>query len=139
MGSALGDMVGLGIGMSALGGVVNMTKDMMNPIVGQISDIGKKPAETPVQKSNLVTSWNCSCGKSCITSKFCPECGNPKPITTNSIRWNCLCGRSDITSNFCPDCGSPKPKASLTWNCPSCGCSDISSNFCPNCGQKRGD
>lgn len=139
MGSALGDMVGLGIGMSALGGVVNMTKDMMNPIVGQISDIGKKPDETVAAKSNLVTSWNCSCGKSCITSKFCPECGNPKPITTNSIRWNCSCGRSDITSNFCPDCGSPKPKASLTWNCPSCGCSDISSNFCPNCGQKRGD
>ena len=139
IGNALGDMVGLGVGLSALGGVVNMTKDIMNPIVGQMSDIGKKPSETIAPKSNLVTAWNCSCGKSCITSKFCPECGTPKPVAIDNSHWNCSCGCSNITSNFCPDCGSPRPKVSLTWNCPSCGCAEISSNFCPNCGQKKGD
>lgn len=138
IGSALGDMVGLGVGMSALGGVVNMTKDIMSPIMSQISDIGKQPTDTVVPPSNLVSAWNCACGKSCITSKFCPECGTPKPATSEAGSWNCTCGQTGITSNFCPNCGARRPASSSTWNCTNCGQKDISSNFCPNCGSKKG-
>lgn len=137
IGSALGDMVGLGVGMSALGGVVNMTKDIMSPIMSQISDIGKQPTDSVAPSSNLVSAWNCACGKSCITSKFCPECGAPKPATSEAGAWNCTCGQAGITSNFCPNCGARKPVTSSTWNC-TCGQRDISSNFCPNCGSKKG-
>lgn len=138
IGSALGDMVGLGVGMSALGGVVNMTKDIMNPIMNQISDIGKQPPETAVPQSNLVSAWNCACGKSCITSKFCPECGTPKPTTSATATWDCTCGQTGINSNFCPNCGARKPVVSVAWNCTNCGQRDIMFNFCPNCGNKRG-
>lgn len=139
IGNALGDMVGLGVGLSALGGVVNMTKDIMNPIVDQMSDVGKKPSAKSMPESNLVGAWNCSCGKNCITSKFCPECGTPKPVPNDTIQWSCSCGCSNITTKFCPDCGSPRPSVPSVWNCPNCGCTDISSKFCPNCGQKKGE
>ena len=138
----LGDMVGLGVGLSAMGGVLNMTKDIVNPIIGQISDIGKQAVETPVQASmpqtNLVSAWNCTCGKACITSKFCPECGSPKPVASDNGAWNCTCGQSGITSNFCPNCGARKPETNTSWNCPNCGQAGITSNFCPNCGSKKG-
>ena len=53
-------------------------------------------------------SWTCrNCGKTGITSKFCPDCGTPKPSEDNG--WTCRnCGRTGITSKFCPDCGTPK-------------------------------
>lgn len=106
-GSSLGDIVGLGVGMSVLGGVVNMTRDIMNPVMDQMSDFGKRPEETAIPQSNLVGAWNCTCGKSCITSKFCPDCGARKPATDST--WNCSnCGQRDISSNFCPNCGSKK-------------------------------
>lgn len=138
----LGDMIGLGVGLSAMGGVVNMTKDIVSPIIGQISDIGKQPVEPPVAtmpQTNLVSAWNCACGKSCITSKFCPECGSPKPATLDNGVWNCTCGQSGITSNFCPNCGAHKPISNTNWNCHNCGQTDITSNFCPNCGSKKGE
>ena len=138
----LGDMIGLGVGLSAMGGVVNMTKDIVSPIIGQISDIGKQPIEPPVAtmpQTNLVSAWNCACGKSYITSKFCPECGSPKPVTLDNGVWNCTCGQSGITSNFCPNCGARKPISNTNWNCHNCGQTDITSNFCPNCGSKKGE
>ena len=117
----IGDAVGLGVTLGAVGSIVNMTKDMINPIISDaagISDI----------------AWNCSCGKSGITSKFCPECGAKKPEAPAS--WNCSCGKSGITSKFCPECGAKKPEASATWNC-SCGKTDITSKFCPECGSVK--
>lgn len=138
IGSALGDMVGLGVGLSAMGGVVNMTKDIMNPIINQVSDIGKQPTETVQPQTNLVSAWNCACGKSCITTKFCPECGFQKPIDVINGLWNCTCGQVGINTNFCPNCGARKPVNNATWNCTNCGQTDITSNFCPNCGNKKG-
>lgn len=138
IGSALGDMVGLGVGLSAMGGVVNMTKDIMNPIINQVSDIGKQPTETVQPQTNLVSAWNCACGKSCITTKFCPECGSQKPVDVINGLWNCTCGQVGINTNFCPNCGARKPVNNATWNCTNCGQTDITSNFCPNCGNKKG-
>lgn len=139
LGSAIGDVVGLGIGLGAMSGVVNMTKDMMSPIVGDAAKMGQQAADRAMPPSNKTTAWNCSCGKTCITSKFCPECGSPKPAETNNARWNCSCGCQNISSKFCPDCGSPRPEAPSTWDCPSCGCKGITSKFCPECGQKKGE
>ena len=136
--NAFGDIVGLGVGLSTLGGVVNMTKDIMNPIMGQISDIGKQPAETVELKTDLVGAWNCICGKSCITTKFCPECGSQKPVAVENGIWNCTCGQTGINSNFCPHCGARKPETNGNWNCTKCGQTGIATNFCPNCGNKKG-
>lgn len=139
IGGTLGDMVGLGVGLSAMGGVVNMTKDIMSPIMNRVSDMGKQPVADQLPQSNLVSAWNCSCGKNCITSKFCPECGSPKPVSTENSTWNCSCGQTDIPSKFCPNCGAKKPITDIAWHCSNCGQAGITSNFCPNCGNKKGE
>ena len=154
-GSAIGDIAGLGVTLGAMGGVINMTKDTLNPLMQTGADIGSA-AVTPRE-----SGWTCSCGKSGITSNFCPECGNIKPeeksawncacgmknITSNfcpecgakrpeNIAWNCACGKTNITSKFCPECGSKMPEPGV-WICPKCGKTDINGNFCPECGQKK--
>ncbi len=51
--------------------------------------------------------WTCTaCGKTGITSNFCPDCGAKKLATPTA--WDCVCGKKGITSNFCPDCGAKK-------------------------------
>lgn len=128
-GSALGDVAGLGVTLGAMGGVINMTKDALNPIMQTGADIGG--AVIPPQNSG----WTCSCGKTGITSKFCPECGNAKPEENSG--WDCTCGMKNVTSKFCPNCGAKKPEQA-TWDC-VCGKCGITSKFCPECGHKKED
>lgn len=122
--SMVGDVVGLGVSLGAVGSVVNMTKDALTPMANLGQEIVNQPK---------ATGWNCSCGMTNIQTNFCPECGNKKPAPVNS--WDCSCGQKGVTTNFCPNCGAKRPNP--TWNC-SCGQTDISTNFCPNCGAKRG-
>lgn len=138
-GGTMGNIIGLGVGLGAMGGIVNMTKDMLNPIVGDAAAMGKAAADAAVPPSNKTTAWNCSCGRACITSRFCPDCGKPKPEVRDAGKWDCSCGCRGITSRFCPDCGSPRPAEPLTWDCPNCGHQGITSRFCPDCGQKKGE
>ena len=129
-GSALGDLAGLGVTLGAMGGVIGMTKEALNPIMQTSADIGGGV----VAAAN--DTWNCACGKTGIASKFCPECGAKKPEAP--AVWNCACGKVGITSKFCPECGAKKPEAPATWNC-ACGKTGITSNFCPECGAKKGE
>lgn len=127
-GSALGDIAGLGVTLGAMGGVIGMTKDALNPIMQTSADIGSSVV-APVSDT-----WDCTCGCKEIKSKFCPECGSQKPAPV--VGWDCACGCKNITSKFCPECGSKKPEAT-TWDCPECGNKGISAKFCPECGNKR--
>lgn len=127
-GSALGDIAGLGVTLGAMGGVIGMTKDALNPIMQTSADIGSGVV------ASVGDTWDCACGKTAISSKFCPECGTPKPVPVTG--WNCACGQTNITSKFCPECGAKKPEAPTTWDC-ACGCKGITSKFCPECGNKR--
>ena len=125
-GSMLGDLASLGVTLGAMGGVMNMTKDAMSPMMNMGA-----AAVTPA-----ATGWNCSCGQSNIATNFCPNCGTKKPEP--QAGWNCTaCGQSNITSNFCPNCGAKKPEPQAGWNCTACGQTNITSNFCPNCGAKK--
>lgn len=62
-------------------------------------------------------TWTCTCGKSGLTAKFCPECGNaapapaPAPVPEPaSAVWDCPnCAARDLTGKFCPECGTPMP------------------------------
>ena len=130
---AVSDVVGLGVTLGAVGGVVNMTKDIINPALSTAvntgSDVGGAIANT------VSDTWNCACGCKNIRSKFCPDCGSPKPAPATA--WNCACGCKNITSKFCPDCGKKMPEAAAAWVCPNCGAAGIESKFCPECGHKR--
>ena len=130
--SMIGDVVGLGVTLGTVGGIVNMTKDIVNPIISDVATATSQTANAPV--NNASDTWNCACGEANITSKFCPECGSAKPVPV--VGWNCACGQTNITSKFCPECGNKKPEVPTTWEC-ACGCKEITSKFCPECGNKR--
>ena len=88
-GGGIGDVASLGVTLGAMGGVINMTKEAMSPIMGQSQQMGQgfgnvisgntgdaqQPAPAPVPEA----AWSCpGCGKAGITSKFCPDCGTPR-------------------------------------------------------------
>ncbi len=127
-GSAMGDIAAMGISLGAMGSVIGMTKDALNPNLNETAQV----AQTTLSQD----AWDCAvCGKKGITTKFCPECGakRPEPAT-----WDCPnCGTKNITSKFCPECGTQKPEASSAWDCPVCGAKGITSKFCPECGAKK--
>ena len=66
--------------------------------------LGEKGVSRPADAA----SWTCSkCGKTGITSRFCPDCGTPR--LSEDRGWTCSkCGKTGITSKFCPDCGTPR-------------------------------
>ena len=132
-GGAVNDAIGLGVTLGAVGGIMNMTKDMLNPILHDATAMGQGVAT--LSASAISDNWDCSCGKTGISSKFCPECGSPKPVPV--VGWNCLCGQTNISSKFCPECGAKKPEEPSIWACPKCGMTGISSKFCPECGYKK--
>lgn len=128
---ALGDVAGMGVALGAMGGVINMTRDAMNPLMQDTAAAGAA-AVTP-------DTWDCSCGAKGITGKFCPECGTKRPQPVANT-WTCPeCGQTGLTTKFCPECGTPRPapKLPLTWDCPACGAKGNSGKFCSECGAKR--
>lgn len=128
----LGDIAGLGVTLGAMGSVIGMTKDALNPMVDSASQMGQSLGGV------VSGGWDCqNCGQKQVTSNFCPNCGNKKPEPQTG--WNCTCGQQNITSNFCPNCGTKKPEDAAGWSCTACGQTNITSNFCPNCGKKKGE
>ncbi|MCR5421442.1 MAG: SPFH domain-containing protein [Lachnospiraceae bacterium] len=83
--------------------------------------------------------WDCSCGKSGNTGKFCSDCGAPKPVEEG---WTCSCGTVN-KGKFCSNCGSKKPAGELLYKCDKCGWEPEDPanppKFCPQCGDKFDD
>lgn len=71
-GSALGEMAGLGVGLGALGGVMNLTKEALSPVMEQGGQMGQ------VLQGMVKASWNCVCGQSGNTGNFCSNCGRKR-------------------------------------------------------------
>lgn len=128
---ALGDLAGLGVSLGAMGSVIGMTKDALNPMTQDAAQMGAAVGAT------VAGGWDCPvCGHKNITTNFCPDCGGKKPEAKTG--WDCAqCGTKNIQSRFCPNCGAKKPEGSSGWICPECGTKDILSKFCPNCGARK--
>ena len=156
-GGMLGDIAGLGVTLGAVGGVMNMTKEAMAPMMnmgaaavaaaapaadtwdcacGNKGIAGKFCGECGAKKPEpkAADTWDCACGNKGITGKFCGECGAKKPEAPTA--WDCACGNKGITGKFCGECGAKRPEGPATWNC-SCGNSGITMKFCPECGNKK--
>lgn len=131
-GGGLGDVAGLGVALGAMSGVINMTKEALEPSMSAAKQSGQSIG-------NIVSdAWNCECGQEGIRSKYCPECGRKRPESAISNKWDCICGLKGIQTKFCPECGRERPASkSFLWNC-ECGEKGITSNYCPNCGRKKG-
>ena len=128
---ALGDLAGLGVSLGAMGSVIGMTKDALNPMTQDAAQMGAAVGAA------VAVGWDCPvCGHKNITTNFCPDCGGKKPEAKTG--WDCAqCGTKNIQSKFCPNCGAKKPEESSGWTCPDCGTKDILSRFCPNCGARK--
>ena len=128
---ALGDLAGLGVSLGAMGSVIGMTKDALNPMTQDAAQMGAAVGAA------VAGGWDCpACGHKNITTNFCPDCGGKKPEAKTG--WDCAqCGTKNIQSRFCPNCGAKKPEESSGWTCPDCGTKDILSKFCPNCGARK--
>ena len=107
-GSGIGDLAGLGVTLGAMGGVMNMTREAMNPIMEGSTQVGA--GFGAVVSGQVNDDWICpNCGARGLTSRFCPDCGTPQPVKDNG--WTCpSCGTSGIKSKFCPECGTKKPE-----------------------------
>ena len=133
-GGGLGDLAGLGVSLGAMGSVINMTKDALNPMANTASVMGNHVSGL-MQGTD---TWDCTCGNKNITGNFCNMCGAKKPEPVSDT-WDCACGNKNITGNFCNMCGAKKPEpVSDTWDC-TCGNKNITGDFCNNCGKKRGE
>ncbi len=89
-----GDVMQMGVGLAAMNAMAPQFAGMMQGFGDQ---------SQPAAESQPV-GWTCTnCGKTNITSKFCPDCGAKKP---GAATWSCPnCGTKDIMSKFCPECG----------------------------------
>ena len=99
----IGDVASLGVTLGAMGGVINMTRDAMAPIMGESQKVGEgfgnvvaggvaggttpnsaagaAPAASAAPAAPAEGAWNCpTCGKTGITSRFCPDCGTARPV-----------------------------------------------------------
>ena len=70
--SVLGDLAGLGVGLGAMGGVMNVAKEALSPLTEQSMQMGQE------MKEIVKTDWNCSCGQSGNTGNFCSNCGKKR-------------------------------------------------------------
>lgn len=109
IGGSLGDLASLGVTLGAVGGMMNLTKEAISPILNTADAVGSNIGSSlTIAAGEPKDTWNCSCGAVNLTSKCCPDCGAPKPISL--VKWNCPeCGLTEVTSKFCPNCGSAKP------------------------------
>ena len=127
----LGDIAGLGVALGTMGGVVNMTKEAISPIVDGASQIGGAVMNGVSANAD---AWDCVCGQK-VTGNFCSNCGAKKPEAPKG--WDCACGCKGITGNFCSNCGAKRPEVPSTWKC-ACG-QEVTGNFCSNCGAKKAE
>ena len=137
---AMAGFMGVGMGASAMGGMMNGFSQMNQNPQAQMPNqpqsqnpqqfhVGGAAAPTPA--SHAAGEWNCECGAT-NTGKFCSECGKPKPA--DSGEWTCECGTTN-TGKFCSECGKPKPADSGEWTC-ECGATNTG-KFCSECGKPR--
>ena len=93
--------------------------------------MGQQAPAQPAPSSAPAGSWKCACGAE-NTSKFCVECGKPKP----EAAWKCpQCG-AENRGKFCSECGAKKPAG--VYQCSNCGWKPADPahppKFCPECG-----
>ena len=70
--SVLGELAGLGVGLGAMSGVMNVTKDALTPLTEQSTQMGQAVEDM------VKAEWNCSCGQVGNTGNFCSNCGRKR-------------------------------------------------------------
>ncbi len=99
----IGDVASLGVTLGAMGGVINMTRDAMAPIMGESQKVGEGFGNVVAGGVAGGTAPNSAAG----AAPAAPAA--PAPAAPAEGAWNCpTCGKTGITSRFCPDCGTAR-------------------------------
>ena len=136
-GGAMQGFMGVGMGMSTMGNMMNGFTQMaqnnrpdgMNAAGNGAAGMAAGVASGAVQQEDA-SGWTCECGQK-NTGKFCSNCGKPMP--QEITEWTCECGQKN-TGKFCTNCGKPLP-VNTEWTC-ECGQKNTG-KFCSNCGKPR--
>ena len=131
-GSAMSDIVGLGIGLKAAG----MFGNQMGNIFGDMGAAGTDGTNANAGAATVAEASKISCPKCGAAiptgSKFCLECGEKIEVIPDGMIICPECGNTVVKGKFCPECGH---KFIIT--CPNCG-KEIpnGAKFCLECGTK---
>ncbi len=126
-GSAMNDIIGLGIGMKA----AEMFSGQMGNMFGNFDATAGGQTNTTVAAAQQT-----SCPKCGATipagSKFCLECGEKTETVPSGMLVCPECGKTVQKGNFCPECGHK-----FISVCPNCG-KEVpdGAKFCLECGTK---
>ena len=129
-GSVMGDMLGLGVGMAAMGAMAPQMGEMMKGF--NIGNFGA--AQNPTVESQPAQTTKCpKCGNSLPeNAKFCLECGTKIEALADNEMICPKCGKKTPKGKFCMECGHP-----LVNRCPNCGAEvPQGGKFCLECGTK---
>ena len=121
-GSAMSDIIGLGIGLQAAGAVGSQ-------VSGMFAGMAQQPAQQPAPAQCICPSCGASLPEN---AKFCLECGE-KIVSVPAGMIVCPeCGKTVVKGKFCPECGHKFVTA-----CPKCG-KEVpeGAKFCLECGEK---
>ena len=128
--SVMGDMLGLGVGMAAMGAMAPQVGEMLKGFnVGGIAGAGgTTEANQPAQTAKCPT-----CGSELpANAKFCLECGTKIELLSDNEMICPACGKKTPKGKFCIECGQ-----SLVNKCPNCGAEvPLGGKFCLECGTK---
>ena len=128
--SIMGDMLGMGVGMAAMGAMAPQVGEMMKGF--SFGNMGA--AQTQGSASQSSQSMKCpKCGNPLPSNaKFCLECGTKIEALTENEMICPKCGKKTPKGKFCMECGQP-----LANRCPNCGAEiPQGGKFCLECGTK---
>jgi len=129
-GSVMGDMLGFGVGMAAMGAIAPQVGEMMKGL--NFSQV--EASNTPDAGSQQPQMIKCpKCGNELpVNAKFCLECGTKIEQLTENEMICPACGKKTPKGKFCMECGQP-----LSNRCPNCGAEvPQGGKFCLECGTK---
>ena len=125
--------MGMGMAQNAMGGNLQNLYAMgaqQQSVPQQTAAPQQQMAQAPV----AAAGWNCVCGHTGNSGKFCADCGKPRPEPAG---WTCVCGAVN-QGKFCSECGKPKPAGAPLYRCDKCGWNPPDPRnppkFCPECG-----
>ena len=134
----MGDMLGLGVGMAAMGAIAPQMGEMMKGFnFGNMQngmDLNSGTAAAGAGNQTSAEMSKCpNCGNVLpANAKFCLECGTKiEQLAANEMICP-ACGKKTPRGKFCMECGQP-----LVQRCSNCGAEvPQGGKFCLECGTK---
>ncbi|MBO4473741.1 MAG: SPFH domain-containing protein [Clostridiales bacterium] len=157
----IGEVAGLGVALGAMGGVINMTKDALNPIMGTSAQLGQGfggvvsgNAGAPAGAPGAGVPGAGVPGAGTPVAGVAPVAGAPVDAATAGAVAGATAGvvagavSAPVVAPVAPLDAAPDASAPVaapdaaehtspvvaSWNCPNCGKTGIVSRFCPDCG-----